>query len=76
MDKKDLIVKSESLQHKMDQRLNCVQYEMYEAATRSEIDKVAMLVQIESLQTENEINDTQWKTQIDQRNVKVQFATQ
>ena len=30
-----------------------------------------MLVQIESLQTENEINDTQWKTQIDQLNVKI-----
>ena len=62
MDKKDLIVKSESLQHKMDWRSNCVQHEMYEAVTRLKMDKVAMLVQIESLQTETEINDTQWKT--------------
>ena len=54
----------------MDQRSNCVQHEMYEAVTRLEMDKVTMLVQTESLQTENEINDTQWKTQIEQRNVK------
>jgi len=70
-DKKDLIVKSESLQHEMDHRSNCVQREMNEAATRLEMDKVAMLAQIESLQTEKEINDTQWKTQIEQRNVQI-----
>ena len=70
MDKKDLIVKSGSLQHKMNQRLNFIQHEMYEVVTRLKMDKVTMLVKIESLQTKNEINDTQWKTQIEQRNVK------
>ena len=54
----------------MDQRSNCVQHKMYEAVTHLEMDKMTMLVQIESLQTKNGINETQWKTQIEQRNVK------
>ena len=70
MDKKDVIVKLESLHHKMNQISNCLQHDIYEAVTRLEIDKVVILVKMEYLQTESEINDTKWKTQIEQRNVK------